>query len=372
MKKVWTKIRHGFKFNGSSFNREELKEVAYSLVKEGEDYEIEIGDFLLDWLTDSPTVTVSSSGSTKAPEMLHLRKEHMVNSARATGAFFGLQEGNSALLCLPAAYIAGKMMLVRAMVLGLQIDCIIPSSNPLETIGRDYDFGAMVPLQLENSLGKLDRIKTLIIGGAPLPQHLKQKVLKAATDVWETYGMTETASHIAIRKINGSLQATPGHSPNNRESGPVETYFKTLPGVTLEKDDKGCLIVHAPAIAQDPIVTGDLVQLKSDTEFLWLGRHDHLINSGGIKILPEKIEEKLSGVMSCRYFVAGLPDEKLGQKLVLVTEGKVEEEQLFKLIKSGGNLQKFEIPKAVYSIEKFAETPSGKINRRATMDQLNP
>lgn len=372
MKKAWTKIPHGFKFNGISFNREELKEVAYSLVKEGEAYEIEIGDFLLDWLTDSPTVAVRSSGSTQTPKILQLRKEHMVHSALATGGFFGLEEGDSALLCLPAAYIAGKMMLVRALVLGLQIDCILPSSNPLETTGKDYDFCAMVPLQLENSLGKLDRIKTLIIGGAPLPQHLKEKVHKAASNIYETYGMTETASHIAIRKISGSLPATPIQSSKKGELGPVETYFRTLPGVTLEKNDKGCLIIHAPAIAQDPIVTGDLVQLVSDTEFLWLGRYDHLINSGGIKLVPEEIEEKLSAIVPCRYFVAGIPDEKLGQKLVLVTEGNAEAEQLLKLIKSEGNLQKYEIPRAVFNVDKFTETPSGKINRRATMDQLSP
>ncbi|MGB6152848.1 MAG: AMP-binding protein, partial [Pricia sp.] len=165
MKSLYRKVHSHFRLNVNAYTRKELKEVAYSYIKEGESYEAEIGEFLLDWLDDGPTLEVHTSGSTGKPKRITLQKQHMVNSAIATGDFFGLQAGDSALLCLPASYIAGKMMLVRAIVLGLELDCVPPSSKPLDGVVKSYDFGAMVPLQLENSLDDLGQIKTLIVGG---------------------------------------------------------------------------------------------------------------------------------------------------------------------------------------------------------------
>ncbi len=352
-------IHNHFKLNGISYSRDELKEVAYSLIKEGEAFEKEIGDFLLDWTDDDSTLEVKTSGSTGKPKSIVLQKQHMVNSALATGEFFGLQPGDTALLCLPASYIAGKMMLVRAMVLGMELDYVPSSSNPLEGISKTYDFCAMVPLQLENSLASIGQITTLIVGGATIPQTLYVKIQDQITlhdyktEIFETYGMTETITHIALKRI--------------RQNGRRNQSFRTLPSVTISADERGCLVIDAPKITDVLVVTNDVVDLVSETEFQWLGRHDNVINSGGIKLYPEQIEAKLASAIPSRFFVAGVPDEKLGQKLILVIEGDVEEEKLLQEIKALNTLGKFEIPKKILQVVKFQQTESGKIQRDKTI-----
>ena len=340
-------IHPSFKLNGTSFSEEDLTEVAYSLVKEGDSFEKPIGDFLVDWLSTNETVHVKTSGSTGQPKSIWLEKRHMVNSALATGAFFNIKEGNTALLCLNCEYIAGKMMLVRALVLGLELDYVVASSNPLKTAEKQYDFCAMVPLQVENSLSKLDNLKTLIIGGAAVSETLKRKLKGSSTQVFETYGMTETITHIAIKSIE-------------------ETYFRVLSDVHIKKDARDCLVIDAPKIADNEIVTNDVVELVSKSQFKLLGRFDNIINSGGVKLIPEEIERKLSGLISNRFFVAGIPDESLGQKLVLYVEGKVQDGFADK-IKHSRLLGKFEVPKKVVFIDEFVETGSGKIDRAKTL-----
>ncbi|MDO6807744.1 AMP-binding protein [Zobellia galactanivorans] len=355
-------LHHQFKLNGCSYSKEELKEVAYSLVKEGEAYEQAIGDFLIDWLNDAPSLTVHTSGSTGKPKPISLQKQHMVNSARATGAFFELQPGDTALLCLPASYIAGKMMLVRAMVLGLSLDCVHPSSKPLTETSASYDFIAMVPLQFENSLNELDGVKKLIVGGAPVSYKLKQSFLKAAqrTKVYETYGMTETITHIAVKPLLAELI----------ESNIDLDVFTTLADVSVTTDERGCLVIDAPLVSNETIHTNDMVRLTSEKTFKWLGRLDNVINSGGVKLFPEQIEAKLASIMENRFFVAALPDEVLGQKLVLLVEGVQETAQLRNKIANLTSLKKFELPKEIFTVEAFVETSSGKIKRKATLNKV--
>ncbi|MGB5819146.1 MAG: AMP-binding protein [Saonia sp.] len=353
----YNKIHNQFKLNGISFTREDLKEVGYSLIKEGEPYEVSIGDFLLDWLSDTPKIQVMTSGSTGKPKLISLQKQAMVNSAIATGDFFGISVGNNSLLCLSADYIAGKMMLVRAMILGMELDYVAPTSQPLASTRKAYDFVAMVPLQLERSLDSIDRIKTIIVGGAPLSDSLKEKVGEKRINIFETYGMTETITHIAAKKI------TFGPSTSNSHSD----YFKLLPHIKIEKDQRNCLVVHAPKIWDAPIITNDLVSIISDTEFQWLGRYDNIINSGGVKIIPEQIENKLSSLIKGRFFVWGISDRELGQKLILMVEGVSDTEKLLHTINTSGILKKYELPKEVYSLEKFAETKNGKIQRERSL-----
>lgn len=354
----YKKIHDYFRLNGIHYSREELKEVAYSLIKEGETFEKSIGDFLLDWLSENPTVQVQTSGSTGKPKKIQLQKRHLVNSAKATGAFFGLSPGSSALLCLPTDFIAGKMMLVRAMVLGLELDYMAPSTNPLQSSIKLYDFSAMVPLQVENSLEKLSLIKTLIIGGAAVSNTLKKVINEKVkhTEIYETYGMTETITHIAVKKI---------HPPESEKQN-----FKTLPEVRISINDKNCLVIDAPKISKNPFITKDVVNLISDTEFKWLGRYDNIINSGGVKLFPEQIETKLAVLIDSRFFVGGLPDEKFGQKLILVLQGEVVIDDLSKKIASLPSLEKYEIPKAIYSLPAFIETETGKIRRKQTLGLL--
>ena len=363
MEPIYSEVHPKFKLNGIPFSKEDLKEVGYSLIKEGEPFERSIGDFLLHWLNDSLQISVRTSGSTGTPKHMAIEKRFMVNSALATGKFFGLEAGHTALLCLPADYIAGKMMLVRAIVLGLELDYVAPTSNPLEGIRKTYSFSAMVPLQLESSLDKIEQIKTLIVGGAPISSLLQKQVQNKSTAIFETYGMTETVTHIAARKINDLQSAL----ATERSNVPEQYPFKTLPNILVSKDSRGCLVIDCPKVSQQPVVTNDLVDMVSDTEFLWLGRYDNVINSGGVKLIPEQIEAKLDGIIEDRFFVTGLPDKKLGQKLGLIVEGNVNTEGLFKKFKSLKNLDKFEVPKEIFVLPKFEETDNGKIKRTATI-----
>ncbi|MEL4308514.1 AMP-binding protein [Joostella sp. CR20] len=353
------KIHLKFKLNGTYFDREDLKEVAYSFVKEGEDYEQSIGNFLMDWLDAKDHLFVRTSGSTGTPKHIKIQKQFMVNSAIASGDFFGISVGDTALHCLPAAYIAGKMMLVRAMILGLEIDLVAPTLHPLEEIEEQYDFSAMIPLQVSNSLNKINNIKQLIVGGAPVTKDLVESVQDKSTQVFETYGMTETVTHIAAKKIN-----------NFSASESIDSaHFKILPNVTISTDKRGCLVIDAPYIAEETIVTNDIVTLISESEFDWKGRYDNVINSGGVKLIPEQIEKKLAKVISQRFFVYGLNDAELGEKLILVIEGKAQE-ALKTSVKELKSLEKFEHPKAIYFTDKFEETANGKLLREATVEKL--
>ncbi len=354
MQPTYRRIHPKFKLNGVAVSFDDLDEVSYSLIKEGHAYERDFGDFLLHWIDKEPTIQVKTSGSTGMPKMIVLEKQHMVNSALATGSFFKLEAGNSAMSCLSGAYIAGKMMLLRAMTLGLELDWVEPTATPLLGGDKTYDFCAMVPLQLENSLGQINRIKTLIVGGAPLSRNLKEKTQSVKTEIYETYGMTETISHIALRKVN---------------HGPID-YFKTLPNINVEEDERNCLVIKAPDLNTLPIITNDIVNLISDTAFEWLGRYDNVINSGGVKLIPEQIELKLASILKSRYFVAGIPDEKLGQKLILLVEENNKNNKLLEKVKSLETLEKYEIPKEILFVKNFSETENGKISRMGTLQQI--
>lgn len=341
-----------FKLNGFHYSAEYLKELAYDFVKEGKDYEREIGGFLFDWLDENETIKLKTSGSTGTPKVVELSKQSMVNSALATGDFFNLSPGDSALLCLPATYIAGKMMLVRAIILGLELDIIEPSSKLKFNTKKTYHFCAMVPMQLENTLDKVNNIKTIIVGGAPASNTLKSGIQSLETHVFETYGMTETVTHIALKPINYSANLKPN--------------FKVLPGVLISKDSRDCLVIEAPKLCPEKIITNDIVKVHSEFEFEWLGRFDNVINSGGVKLFPEQIEAKLQQKINCRFFVASEPNEILGEQLILVLER--ESNALSSEVFSG--LDKFEKPKVVYAVAQFAETTSGKIQRNKTLEQI--
>ncbi len=355
----WRKTHPSFKLNGVHYQFDELQEAGYSLIKEGESFEKAIGDFLIDWGTDHSEVVVQTSGSTGTPKNIALKKEHMMNSAEATGQYFGLVDGDAALLCLPCSGIAGKMMLVRAMVLGLELDYVNPSSTPLAVSNKTYDFSAMVPLQVEKSLEQLSQIDALIIGGAPVSSGLRQKLQSVSTRSYETYGMTETITHVAVKPISNSKSKDPKIQ---------ETIFTALPNISFSQDSRGCLVIDAPKILDDKITTNDIVELINTTQFSWLGRYDSIINSGGIKLIPEHIEQKLTPIISSRFFVAGIPDKTLGQKLVLVIEaGPHDRPKLLEQIKSIDGLNKFEVPKEIFFLPTFIETANGKVQRTSTM-----
>lgn len=341
---TYENVHNAFKLNGFHLNREDLCRVAYSFIKEGEDFEKPVGDFLLDWFDGKSYIEMHTSGSTGIPKTIRVDKQAMVNSALATGDFFELHAGNKALHCLPVKYVAGKMMLVRAMILGLDLEFVAPSSHPLRNVDGNFDFAAMVPLQAQNSIADLHRIKKLIVGGAKINSALENQLIKLPTQVFETYGMTETISHIAAKSVG-------------------EKAFTVLPNVTISYDDQNCLVIHAPRISDDVIETNDVVELVNENQFIFLGRIDNVINSGGIKLLPEQIEEKLAGKIEPRYFISSKEDKELGEKIILVIEGNsfTVDTSIF------DELDKYEKPKEILFVPKFKETGNGKIIRKESL-----
>ena len=351
------KFHKHFQLNGKSFDTidEILEFTSHNST--------EIHTFLQDWFSNKPTITVQTSGSTGSPKSIELQKGFMINSAFATATYFNLPAKTIALLCLPITYIAGKMMLIRAINLGWHLDIVEATLHPLKNITKTYDFCAMVPLQLENSLDKINNIKKLIVGGGVVSNKLQQKLQHIDCKVYATYGMTETITHIAVKKLNHVHKY-----PN---------FYEVLPNVTIYKDERNCLVIKAKNVAEKVLFTNDVVQLISPKKFDWLGRFDNVINSGGIKLHPEMIEEKLAKVIENRFFVAGIHDQQLGEKLILVIESSVNIEdetltktELFSKIKSLKTLSKFEIPKEIYFTNCFTETTSGKIQRKNSLEKL--
>ncbi len=365
-----SKVHPAFKLNGVALDNHALVKKAHDLFERGMPYEKDVGEFLLQWLNDGTTIQVQTSGSTGTPKRITLKKAQMVRSAEATGAFFNAMEGTRALHCLPSLYIAGKMMLVRAMVLGWELSYVKPGSTPLANTAGTFDFCAMVPLQLSHSLEHLEKVKTVIVGGAPMGLTLKEKVAELPTKIYETYGMTETITHVAVRAVNKSaVKQSMSRSTTNATDQPLVTsYFQALPKVAFSQDNRGCLVISAPGVTANDVVTNDMVRLLSSTAFEWLGRHDNVINSGGIKLIPEQIEAKLAKLITERFFVYGVPDSELGQKMVLFIEGEPNVQGIRKSIEHAGALDKFEMPKAVMGVPLFKETQNGKINRKATVD----
>ncbi len=333
-------IHNRFKINGFHLEREALFQLAYSFIKEGAQFEKEFGEFLLDWIDDKDTIQLMTSGTTGEPKLITMQKQAMVNSAIATADFFDLHPGDKVLHCLPTRYIAGKMMLVRSIIVGLEMDIMTPTSHLDDLLpSKKYDFVALVPVQAQAGLDKLNQFKKIIIGGAKLSDTLAHQLQYCNAAIYETYGMTETITHIAARRIGAEC-------------------FETLPNVSISKDDRGCLVIQAPNIVSSTIVTNDLVEIISDNQFKWLGRFDNVINSGGIKYFPEQIEAKLALKINQRFFIAGLPDDNLGQKIALFIEG--EEFPLEASIFS--ELEKFERPKEIHFIPNFIET-NNKLKR---------
>lgn len=344
MKRKYQTVHPGFKFNGKHFSKSALCLFANENSASKEEYEQQLAKFILEWFDDKDYVALTTSGTTGTPKIIHLKKEAMVNSALATAVFFDLKENCKALHCLPTQYIAGKMMLVRALVLGWDLDFVKPDTHPLDGNKETYDFAAMVPLQVEKSLEQLHRVKTIIIGGAKLNPTLVNKLKIIPSDLYETYGMTETITHVAAKKIQ-------------------DNAFSVLPDIRISTDERHCLIIAAPRLSEDKIITNDVVEIIDGNKFIWLGRFDNVINSGGVKLFPERIEEKLSGKILQRFFVIGKPDSSLGEKLILVVEG--EPYTIGNSVFEG--LDKYEKPKEIVFVSKFSETETGKIKRAESM-----
>lgn len=341
--------------NGQKYDAENIEKLNSNTAV----WQKEMYAFLNNWFDNSDAVTVHTSGSTGIPKEIHLSKEMMRNSARMTNRFFGLNSSATALLCLPASYIAGKMMLVRAIAGGFNLVTVEPKANPFIGIKEKIDFAAITPYQLSYSLEtlKTTSIKNIIVGGGHIPSRLEEQTSQIPVAVYETYGMTETASHIALRRVNGKLKAD---------------AFTALDGVHIRQDKRGCLIINAPRLSSNELITNDLVELTSENSFRWLGRADSVINSGGVKIFPEQVEKKLEKILTSNYFITALPDEELGNKAVLILETErysaFDEQELIKKMQS--LLHKYEIPKEIHYLPKFIYSAGNKILREKVIQQV--
>ncbi|MBN1651091.1 MAG: AMP-binding protein [Bacteroidales bacterium] len=356
----WTKYT-SLKLNGITYSHPELLHLAKEKMQDSllADWEKFIFLFILDWLNTDSFVLVKTSGSTGKPKTIQIEKDKMLASAIATNTFFDLDEKKTALLCLSAEYIAGKMMLVRAFVGGFDLHYTAPQSDALLLNTNVYFFTAIVPLQLESALKKnalaLNNFHKIIIGGAAIRPAAIEKLQDLNAEFWSTYGMTETITHIALQALNGKQKTD---------------YFQALNTVEFGVNENLCLSIFAPYIQKDKIQTNDRVELISSTQFRFLGRADFIINSGGIKLSPEILERKIAKYIDSDFAFSSRLDKTLGEKLVLVIEG----EKYLNLteFQSAVNqaLGRFERPKEIVFIEQLPKTKNGKLDRNALRKYL--
>lgn len=314
-------------------------------------------EFLAQWNDDSPCMEVQTSGSTGVPKRIYIEKVRMRASARMTCDFLDLKQGDSALLCMPLDFIAAKMMVVRALERGLKLLSVEPSSHPLSkasmaSIGNppSIDFVAMVPLQVWNTLlvpeerEALCRIRHLIIGGGAISQALEQELRTLPISVWSSYGMTETLSHIALRRI-------------------TEECYTPLPGITLSQDQDGCLIIDAPHLCPEKLFTNDIAHFTDDKSFQIIGRRDNTVCSGGIKIQIEEVEAWLHSIGHDDVMVTYQDDTALGQALVYLTTADINTDTIRQHLPDHTPSAKYWLPKRVIKVASLPITPTGKPDR---------
>ena len=335
-------------------------------------------DFFSEWNNDSDRVLVHTSGSTGKPKPMMVEKKRMLNSARITCDFLGLKPGDSALLCMSLDYIAGKMVVVRSIERHLHLISVSPSGHPLKDIdlkdvnGKDVNgeitFAAMVPMQVYNTLQvpeereRLTHIRHLIIGGGAIDASLEKELqaLPGNIAIWSTYGMTETLSHIALRRINGAE---------------ASEWYQPFDSVKISQTEEGCLVINAPQVCAETLVTNDIVEIEpyiynkvenhnkvEKTRFRIKGRKDNVICSGGIKIQIEEVEEFLKPHLEKPFMLAKKKDEKFGEIAVLLSEDieiKTVEATIRRLLSD----HKYWIPREFRYVEHLPLTETGKPKR---------
>lgn len=309
--------------------------------------------FLEKWNANS-TFQINSSGTTGLPQLHTFNKKQLAHSAQASIAALGLHKDMRALLCLPISSVGGLMLLTRSLVGDFELQIQLPSARPLQNLSEQIDFVAFVPTQLQqslaNDLDKLQQIDQILVGGGQMSPELLAACQSAQLQVWHSYGMTETLSHVALRKVS-----------------PVEEpFFKALPGVQFSSAND-CLVIHYPNLQKELIITKDLVELHDPSTFTWLGRADNAINTGGFKVLPELLEQQLEKYVAPAFFIASLPDEKWGQIVTIVIEAS-EVPVLPDFQKLGFRLA--EIPKKYALVPRFERTETQKIKRKEVLQTL--
>jgi O-succinylbenzoic acid--CoA ligase len=343
------------------FSWEELKSTDETRFEQVEETTRFVLTFCKNWLLGTSSFIFHTSGSTGKPKAIEVSREQMLWSAQNTIDALHLTSTEHILLCINPRMIGGAMMLVRAMMLGCRITVINSSSKILHQLPSDhnYTFASFVPLQLailmEEStdalLKKLNRFRHILIGGAPLSAALNHILTSCTASVWHTYGMTETISHIALRNVK-------------------DTAYQTLPGTRIKLDDRGCLCICNVATQSQWLTTNDMATMIDEEHFTIIGRADEVVNSGGVKFHIRDIEIWLEQLEpQIKFFVTAVHDEKLGDKIVAVFEGKVPNEKILTMWKQAiqKNISAYAVPKAFLVAKAFVKTPGGKINKPQTV-----
>ena len=333
-------IHKDFKLQGISYSANGILEY----LKENEDYH----NFLKSWFDDKDYILTNTSGSTGNPKEIKLKKLDLIESSKLTARYFDLKVGDKIINCLPIKYIAGKMMLVRSLVLGLDLYVFPVSSSPISDLKNNYELIAFTPIQLENSIPFIEKIKKVLVGGSPVQETLKEKILNSKSTVYETYGMTETITHIAVKNLSMG-----------------EKEFTSLPGIEIGKRDN-CLFIKPNHLSIKMVQTNDVVELTNENKFLLIGRKDFIINSGGVKLNPESIEKKLAKYISVDFVISSIDNSKFGEVVTLVFKKNIPDNYN----KAFTHLSKYEIPKEVLVIDNFPEK-NGKINRAKLRSIIN-
>lgn len=359
--------------NGREFSYAAIRQYPAQLDAPVNGYEARVLDFVRQWLNGAQEFGLRTSGSTGAPQLIQLRRRQLEASARRTGDFFDLGPGDRALVCLNCEYIGGLMMLVRGLERNMHLTIVEPHADPLALVpaGARFDFAAFVPLQLRTLLdaghaARLNKMKTLLVGGATVDSTLHKDIQQQLTvPVLHTYGMTETCSHVALRRLNGPE---------------ASRHYRVLPGIAAAVDARNCLTLRGDVTDDQLIITNDVVNLDPATHtFEWLGRADFTINSGGVKVQAEKVELVLEVALAelgqpRRCFVAGRPDERLGEQVTAFVEGPALpaplEEQLRQLLDE--RLDRYERPRQLVYAPEFRTTATGKLDRPGTLRGIGP
>jgi o-succinylbenzoate---CoA ligase len=318
------------------------------------------------WMKGQKNFEIMTSGSTGKPKPIVFTREQCIKSAEQTIRAFGLIKGDNFLCCLDISYVAGFMMIIRALVAGANIYLTKAERNPFLKTATNvkFDFAAFGPYQIQSiieetpeNIVRLDDMKAIIIGGGAISASNKELFQQIQSPLYHTYGMTETLTHVALKRINGKKP---------------ESSFKALPGVSFSKDSRDCLVIKTPILYEE-IETNDIVNLISDTEFEYLGRIDHVINSGGYKIHPQLVEQKIEALIidlfqTGNYFIFAGDDVKFGKHVELMIEAEADQSKTNRLKEELKKLlHPYEVPKSIHFCRKFIITRTGKVDRRRTV-----
>lgn len=316
--------------------------------------------FILDWQQNKTSFQFHTSGSTGSPKVIDVLREQIVASVMATGKYLGLKPEHRALLALNPNFVASIMMVARCLHLDMDLLLQRPTTNPIQQLDRSVDFASFVPMQIYKmievgDIEKISLIRQVLVGGAPLSTAAFVRLSNLKTNIYLTYGMTETVSHIALMPVKGSLK---------------DACYEVLPGIDIGEDKDHCLHVTGAVTNHVSVQTNDIVTILMDHKFRWLGRRDHVINSGGIKIQPERVEEAIRPLLpdGVDCMVSWVPDENLGSACVLISENYALSKDEFKCLQDvvKETFSKHHIPKSNYTLEAFVRTPSGKLQRDTT------